>query len=993
MVNPCAFYQMRAVARNQDVNQGRQPNEGLGFSFADPGQTLHNRHHSPREILDPSSETWGHIMLRARSLLPSILFLLAAVTPLRAAEISPPDFQPDPKSVVRYGPAYRYPQDGWIVLHIEGQPYERGYQHGRLLAPEIAAYVRCLATSMSPSAPAEGWKNSRMLINSLWLRRYDKEYLEEMKGIADGATDAGARYDGKPIDLVDVVGLNVWPEIDTLESALEATPTGLEGMRFPHSQPKAMPTPKPEHCSAFAATGPATKDGKIVFGHITMFGLYPSYYYNVWLDVKPTKGHRVIIQSYPGGIQSGLDYYLNDAGILVTETTIAQTKFDINGFSVASRIRQALQYADSIDKAVEILSKANNGLYTNEWLLADIKTNEIAMFELGTDKSKLYRSSKNEWFGDTAGFYWGCNNTKDRAVRLETIPGVKGRPANMCFCPSDRDKMWLRLYDQYKGKMDADFGKIAFTTPPLAAYHSIDAKFTTTDLAKDLKSWALFGPPLGKAWRPTLEESKRFPEIRPLVSNPWTILHANPPGRNHDTGPVALDVPEPINGPVQVAQQQEEHRQRPTKPAWHGTIFPKTDADIWLAAAFAEYEHLVAAENAMRDSDESAGHEKLTPSERDNFAVQLYGYRSAYLTGARTAGADTPLAATHSDLRQDNWYQMAHGKGVLVLNELRHLLGKTALQEAMDSFGRANAGKEVTAADFVTHLEKAAGKPLGDFFDYWLNLTGLPSLRLGNVTVSRSGKGYKVEGDLFREGQYPRSVIELVVETAKGEEIMTVPLEAGRTSFAIETKERSQRLIVDKYGMTAKASGGVYNVLTFHNELEKSLIVYGTGGEKATNREAGEDLQKAIIQAHSNYAVPIKTDKEVTEEDLKTHHLLLIGRPDINAVVKQFAAELPITFGTRSFTVRHDCYAHAGSAVLAAAANPANGRYSIVVIAGLSPEATLHAAPRLMGLAGHASEVVVLPNHAPSRVLVVPPRELEKELGQTGELSTRRSGK
>src|SRR5437763_2136397 len=151
--------------------------------------------------------------------------------------------------------------------------------------------------------------------------------------------------------------------------------------------------------------------------------------------------------------------------------------------SVASRIRQALQYADGIDNAVEILRKANNGVYTNEWLLADIKTNEIAMFELGTARSKLYRSSKNEWFGGTEGFYWGCNNTKDQQVRLETIPGVSGRPANLVFHPSDRDRTWLRLYAKYRGKIDIGFGKEAFTTPPLAAIHSLDATFTTTDLA------------------------------------------------------------------------------------------------------------------------------------------------------------------------------------------------------------------------------------------------------------------------------------------------------------------------------------------------------------------------------------------------------------------------------------------------------------------------------------------------------------------------------
>jgi len=336
----------------------------------------------------------------------SLLVILLAVLVCagRASAAPAVDFKPDPRAVQRYGPAYRYPQAGWIVLHVEGEPYERGYQHGRLLASEIAAYIRCFAALQNPKAPGDGWKSTRSLANALFVRRYDPEYLEEMKGIADGATAVGARFGDRPIDLVDIVAINAWPEIETLDSALEATPNGLEAREFQHNQPRVEPSAKPMHCSAFAATGPATADGKIVFGHITMFGLYPGSFFNVWLDVKPTRGHRVLMQSYPGGIQSGLDYYLNDAGLLVCETTITQTRFDVKGLAVASRIRRALQYADNIDRAVDILKEANNGLYTNEWLLADIKTNEIAMFELGTAKSKLYKSSKGEWFGGTEGF-------------------------------------------------------------------------------------------------------------------------------------------------------------------------------------------------------------------------------------------------------------------------------------------------------------------------------------------------------------------------------------------------------------------------------------------------------------------------------------------------------------------------------------------------------------------------------------------------------------
>ena len=116
-----------------------------------------------------------------------------------------------------------------------------------------------------------------------------------------------------------------------------------------------------------------------------------------------------------------MDWYINDAGIVLTETTIRQTRFNPNGLSIGSRSRRAMQYGDSIDSVVKLLGDDGNGLYTNEWLLADMKTNEIALFELGTKTSRLMRSSKNEWFGGTTGFYWGNNNVKDLDVRLETI--------------------------------------------------------------------------------------------------------------------------------------------------------------------------------------------------------------------------------------------------------------------------------------------------------------------------------------------------------------------------------------------------------------------------------------------------------------------------------------------------------------------------------------------------------------------------------------------
>src|SRR5882724_7389300 len=102
------------------------------------------------------------------------LLLLVCCSPLHAAAPSTqPDFTIDPATVVRSGPGYRYPQAGWIVVHIEGAPYERGYQHGQLLAAELADFVQAMATFRSPKAPADAWRDMRTLASSLFLSRYD----------------------------------------------------------------------------------------------------------------------------------------------------------------------------------------------------------------------------------------------------------------------------------------------------------------------------------------------------------------------------------------------------------------------------------------------------------------------------------------------------------------------------------------------------------------------------------------------------------------------------------------------------------------------------------------------------------------------------------------------------------------------------------------------------------------------------------------------------
>jgi hypothetical protein len=247
------------------------------------------------------------------------------------------------------------------------------------------------------------------------------------------------------------------------------------------------------------------------------------------------------------------------------------------------------------------------------------------------------------------------------------------------------------------------------------------------------------------------------------------------------------------------------------------------------------------------------------------------------------------------------------------------------------------------------------------------------------VTPLTRTKGYAVKVEVRQDGTWPRTPMEVTVETTGNEVTSTVVVEGGVGTAVIETSNAPRRVVLDKYARTPRANGGPFSVLTLDEEPAQTLIVYGTGDEANVNQEAAEALQQAIRERHSNITVPIKTDRECTEGDLKSRHLLLIGRPNSNALVARFHDALPIRFGTHSFTVRGEVYAHAGSAVLAAAENPVNPRFSLVVIAGMNAAATLRAAPQLAH-SHRPAEVVVLPNGGEMKALVVPAKELVREV-------------
>jgi len=576
-------------------------------------------------------------------------------------EIPDPSPWPNKAAVKTFGPAYRYPEGGWIYLHIEGEPYERGFQHGTLLAQEIPTYIDRCAAELNPKDRAQGWSVARTVANALFLRGYDEEILTEMKGIADGAAAAGAKYGDRKIDLVDIVAGNSIIELAVLASAVDMMPTGLERLRLqpPSYGPRSV-APPTDRCSAFAATGKASRDGHMVIGHTTWTGLTSAEQVNVMLDVKPARGRRVVMQSYPGGVQSGTDWFQNDAGVVLTETTIDQSPFNVHGTPESFRARKAIQYGTNIDEVVRYLAENDNGLYSNEWLIADAKTDEIAMFELGTYKSKLWRSSKNEWFDGTDGFYWGCNNTKDLNVRLEYVPDPKGKPIHLPYMDGSRDRKWVELFNQFKGQIDEQFGFLAFRTAPLVSYSAMDSKITTAEMAPKMMLWAVFGRPNEREWAAASWDKEQFPDDEGLYSSGYRLFEAAPDAR------LAAFVRENEEARVKTPSSTKEEQKTEAKlkkvddeKLWKGWMLPATPDDDWLILGSSYYYEVLSAQNP-----------------------------------------EDELNAWRLHIR-DSGNNARKGRAVLVFDALRRQIGDEKFLDLMRRFYEANTTKTVRGADFL----------------------------------------------------------------------------------------------------------------------------------------------------------------------------------------------------------------------------------------------------------------------------------------------------
>ena len=444
--------------------------------------------------------------------------------------------------------AYRFDRGGWTYIHLQGSPEAIGYQHGYLLATEIEDNYDALKLEAEHST-SRNWAFFRDAGRTILWPHIDPEYQAELKGIA-----AGVAAKGVNLDVWDIVAMNgqieltqyYVPWLDKKQHAEGTYPANLPDLTG--HEPKA-----PGNCSAFIATGSYTKDGKIVIAHNNWSSYADGERWVTVFDIQPAKGHRILMDGAPGLITSQDDFGINDAGIMIAETTITQfIGWDSEGKPEFARSRKALQYADSIDNYVATMIEGNNGGYANDWLVGDRKTGEIAYLELGLKHSPVWRKKD--------GYFVSSNFARDPSLIKDETEGFDIH--DLSSSPNARRVRWEQLMRENKGKIDvpmaekfladhrdtflkeeradqrslcghtdvAKEGIPVWGDGPYDPEGAVQGKAADSDMAEKMSFVARAGHPCGEDFlvKPFLEAHPEYswqaPILRDMKAGPWTTF-------------------------------------------------------------------------------------------------------------------------------------------------------------------------------------------------------------------------------------------------------------------------------------------------------------------------------------------------------------------------------------------------------------------------------------------------------------------------------------
>ena len=598
---------------------------------------------------------------------------------------------------------------------------------------------------------------------------------------------------------------------------------------------------------------------------------------------------------------------------MIGETTVGQTPFNIEGSPQSNRIRKAAQYANSIDDVVKILTTNNNGMYTNDWLIGDTKTDEIAVLLLGTNKHKLWRSGNKEFYGDTKDFYWCNNNNKDPEVRKEYITNPNNTPYDLIFAPWNRDVAFNEFYKEHKGKIDAIAGVNLWASSPINRPHACDGKVTTSDMAENLLFLAHYGKVTLREM--FVGENNRIPDLpgaSPRLTLGYSVI-----------SPIFITdkIKEQRNESVVNANKIEykiddnevvDKYSYDERKLWMNTVYPASEAENWFVSGSAAYWSMLK------------GIPKSKNEVLKYFKDQFAELNARYLYTVNREGSISPIDAKRIYTGFKN-YQIPRIKGTYLLHQLRLLLGNNVFSEFMLTVHEKFREKEMSTANFISFANQISGKDLSAFINQWLKQDDLPNPKIKSVLTSAEGKNkMQIEVEQINKSYNFLCAIEIKSNSEKIYKLLEIT--DLKQSFTFDVDDGNSEFKFNSLNDIPVNHKNYYTWSNIFDDWKTAKIVYGTKRQIEANHTLALRFSTALADRFTEDLIPIIKDSEVSEDQLRNSDLIVMGNVEDNSLMKLFCDRLKIKVRKNLFEWNDKTYGRSDEGLFLALPNPYNNQ-------------------------------------------------------------------
>ena len=328
------------------------------------------------------------------------------------------------------------PPDILPVVILSGSDYEMGYQYGQQ-AGHLIEKNKNIAWAEALAKYSRDVILNSLKANHYYIKKYTPENIDIMKGIAEGAKEAGYN-----VTYTDVVLMNcTLPKPET-----SIYPEGAKEDEFP-----------PKKCSVASAWGTATKSGKLL-GMDTLDGGEANY--GVLIIAFPDKGNNYSCGTYAGAI--GSHFLMNNKGLFIGNSGGGGSHRDIDrnyGISWFCGLPYIARFANNAIEARDMMTSWQIDIAEN-FHFVDVHGNAFVV-----EKTSAIQSVRISGDFDEKDFMFSTNNYLNEPMKVTKKGEFVKKHGGYGAYSAPRNLMLWDMLHNYHGQVDVEFMKMILRFP------------------------------------------------------------------------------------------------------------------------------------------------------------------------------------------------------------------------------------------------------------------------------------------------------------------------------------------------------------------------------------------------------------------------------------------------------------------------------------------------------------------------------------------------